>query len=53
MGNSCTSVFPNTHVTARMKQDTEAEGKMRGVSMEISKVGMNKKCPNGLAIARA
>ena len=37
--------------TARMKQDKETDegGKKRGVSMEKSKAGTKKRCPDGLS----
>ena len=50
MGNSCTSVFPNTHACEqqeRNKTKRQTDGKKRGVSMERSKAGTNKKSPDG------
>ena len=51
-GNSCTSVFPNNRAweqqQKRNKKETDEDGKKRGVSMERSKAGTNKRSPNGL-----
>ena len=53
MGNSCTSVFPNTHAWEQQERnktkETDEDGKKRGVSMERSKAGTNKEVPNGLS----
>ena len=47
------SVYPNTR---EWDQQTDKEGKERGVSMERGKAGIpppKKNCPDGLTIARA
>ena len=48
MGNSCTSVFPNTRAWEQQEQDKikKQTGKVRikrGVSIEMSKAGTKKK----------
>ena len=50
MGNPCKSVFLNTHEweqQERNKTETDEDGN-RGVSMERSKAGTNKRSPDGL-----
>ena len=47
MSDSCTSVLPNTRAWDQQElnktNETDEEGKKRGVSMERSKAGMKKK----------
>ena len=53
MGNSCTSVFPNTRAWEQQERNktkkTDEDGKKRGVSMERSKAGTNKRSPDRLS----
>ena len=53
MGNSCTSVFPNTSAWEQQERnktkETDEDGKKRGSSMERSKAGTNKRSPDGLS----
>ena len=52
MGDSCTSVFP-THAHGDSKneidKETDEDGNKRGVSMERSKAGTNKRSPDGIS----
>ena len=52
MGNSCTSVFPNTcawEQQERSKTMRQTKTQKRGVSMEKSTAGTNKRSPDGLS----
>ena len=49
MGSSCRSVFPNT-LTWEQKEETDEEGKKRGVSIERSKEGTKERTPDGLSV---
>ena len=49
MGNSCTSVFPNTLAWEQQERnkikETAEEGRKRGVNIERSKAGTKKRSP--------
>ena len=48
-GNSCTSVFPNTHAWEQQECKTDEDTQKRGMSMEKSTAGTNKRSPDGLS----
>ena len=49
MGNSCTRVFPNTRTWEQQEgNETDEEGKKRGVSMEKSKALAKERIPDSV-----